>query len=445
MSNEKTAVFPDVEPGLNPLRPNAIRDDQRLQERTPLAITDRYAKYAGKAPDGGPKAWSVIVAPTLTTFCTLGYVNSTWGIFQDYYERVLLLDESPSTIAWIGSVQLAFPFLPGLITGRLFDLGHFKIPYFTACCGLIVCTFLTAECKQYWQFFLAQGLFTGLFSGIIYVLGISVVSHWFSKKKGMALGIVSVGSALGGTLFPIVGQNLIPLVGFKWTIRTFGFIMLIALGVANLTIDRRLPPVNVQGGLLNLSAFRNPAYTIYCISGIACFLGLYTALTYLPVSASAVGVSTNFSFYLVAIANAASGFGRLSAGLLADQIGPINVMIPFTGLAGILTFAWPYASSQGELIAISLIYGFASGTYVSLFVAPPMAMGDVGDVGRRTGMFMTIAALGTLAGPPISGAINARTGGFKDPGFYAGGIVMFSVLLLFVVRHLHLGQLCGKC
>ncbi|KAI5985639.1 MFS general substrate transporter [Pisolithus albus] len=434
--------------------PDTIRDDQTLHEKSSQDITDKYAKYAGEAPDGGLKAWSVIVAVSFNyrRFCRVGYSPSpsfgyvnTWGIFQDYYERVLLSDKSPSTIAWIGSVQYTFIFLPGLVTGRLFDLGHFKLPYCIASCGLILCTFLTAECKQYWQFFLVQGLLTGLFSGIIFPPAISVVSHWFSKKKGKALGITAIGSSLGGTLFPIAGQNLIPLVGFKWTVRVFGFMTLVALGIASLTIDRRLPPVNVRGGLFNLSAFRNPAYTIYCISGVACFLGLYTALTYLPVSATAVGVSSNFSFYLVAIANAASGFGRLSAGLLADRIGPLNVMIPFTGLAGILTFAWPYASSQGALIGVSVIYGFASGTYVSLLVAPPMAMGDLGDVGRRVGMFLTIAALGTLVGTPISGAINARTGGFKDAGFYAGGVVLLSVLLLLVVRHLQLGRLFGKC
>lgn len=41
-------------------------------------------------------------------------------------------------------------------------------------------------------------------------------------------------------------------------------------------LKRRLPPVNVRGGLFNLKAFRNTAYTIYCISGILGFLGLYT-------------------------------------------------------------------------------------------------------------------------------------------------------------------------
>ncbi|KAI5988001.1 MFS general substrate transporter [Pisolithus marmoratus] len=310
----------------------------------------------------GWKAWSVIAA--------FGYVN-TWG---DYYERY------------------TFIFVPGLVTGRLFDLGHFKIPYFIASCGL---------CKHIGNFFLAQGLFTGLFSGIIFSPAISLVSHWFSKKKVVALGITAAGSSLGGTLF-----GLMEILRFKWTVRVFGFMTLVTLGITNPYI--RLPPVNVKGGMFNLSAFRSPAYTLYCISGITCFLGIYTALTYLPSVLQAVGVSTKFSFLLLRcpIANAASGFGRLSAGLLADRIGPLNVMIPFTGLAGILTFAWPYASGQGALIGVSVIYGFASGTYVSLIAAPPMAMGDVGDVGRR--------------GTPISGAINARTGGFKDPGFYAG-------------------------
>ncbi|KAI5987999.1 MFS general substrate transporter [Pisolithus marmoratus] len=407
MTEDQSPVSPDIELGVTCLEPDTVGDDQRLTEKTSQDINDKYAKYAGEAPDGGFKACTWGVSTALCQLCTtLLLIGSQ--VFQDYYEQVLLPDESPSTIAWIGSVQVAFIFLPGLVTGRLFDLGHFKVPYFIASCGLVACTFLTAECKQYWHFFLVQGLFTGLFSGFIYGQAISV---------GMALGVVSIGSSLGGTLFPIAAQNLIPRVGFKWTIRVCGFMILVALGIANLAIDRRLAPVNVKGGLLNFSVFRNPAYTIYCISGIACFLGLYTMLTYLSVSATAVGVSAS----------------------------PLNTMIPFTGLAGILTFVWPYASSQGVLISISVLYGFASGTYVSLFVAPPMAMGDVGDVGRRVGMFLTIAALGTLLGTPISGAINARTGDFTDPGFYAGGVVIFSALLFFVVRYLRLGRLYGKC
>jgi MFS transporter, MCT family, solute carrier family 16 (monocarboxylic acid transporters), member 10 len=51
----------------------------------------------------------------------------------------------------------------------------------------------------------------------------------------------------------------------------FGF-----LGIANLTLKRRLPPTNVTGGLTNLRQFKNPAYSMYTLAGFICFLGLYT-------------------------------------------------------------------------------------------------------------------------------------------------------------------------
>lgn len=58
--------------------------------------------------------------------------------------------------------------------------------------------------------------------------------------------------------------------------------------------------------------------------------------------------------------------------------------------------------------------------FVSLLAAPIVEMGETHDVGLRMGMYFTILALGALAGPPISGAINQSTGGYKDVGYYAG-------------------------
>lgn len=63
---------------------------------------------------------------------------------------------------------------------------------------------------------------------------------------------------------------------------------------------------------------------------------------------------------------------------------------------------------------------FASGVYVSCFLMPIYEMSDVHDIGRRTGMIMSIGAIGALLGPPISGAINTNTGGYTAVGYYAG-------------------------
>lgn len=65
----------------------------------------------------------------------------------------------------------------------------------------------------------------------------------------------------------------------------------------------------------------------------------------------------------------------------------------------------------------------SSGAYVSLIAAPMIAFGETDDVGRRTGMFLTVLAVGALSGPPISGAINAATHNYKAVGVYAGAQV----------------------
>ncbi|RDB23012.1 Riboflavin transporter MCH5 [Hypsizygus marmoreus] len=394
-------------------------------------------------PDGGWRAWLVVFGAMCNTFSTFGYVNS-WGTFQAYYQQNLLKDSSPSNIAWIGSIQYSLIFLPGIVVGRLFDLGYFRSLFLTSSAILVASTFLVAQCTEYWHFLLCQGITAGLACGGIFGPTTAVIAHWFKLKRGLAMGIVAVGSSLGGTIIPIAAKNLIPLVGFPWTMRIIGFILLVTLGCSNLTLKRRLPPANAPGGLLNLSAFKSAPFSIYCASAFFCFLGIYTVLTYVSISALVLGISPDLSFYLLAIANASSLFGRYASGLLCDRYGPMNVMIPFTAAAAILTYAWPFAHSKASLITVIVLYGFSSGSYVSLISNPMMELGVTDDLGRRIGMFMSIFALGALAGPPISGAINSASGGFNVVGYYAGSMVMIGVALMCLTRHLVLRRIFGK-
>lgn len=119
--------------------------------------------------------------------------------------------------------------------------------------------------------------------------------------------------------------------------------------------------------------------------------------------------------------------------------GALNVMIPSTFFAGILTFVWPFVKGTGAYAVIAVLYGcvvylvilisyvlivvhhrLTSGAFVGLLAAPMIALGDVQDVGRRLGMYFSLLSLGALAGPPISGAINTATDGYSAVGIYAG-------------------------
>ncbi|KAF8606219.1 MFS general substrate transporter [Ceratobasidium sp. AG-I] len=346
--------------------------------------------------------------------------------------------------SWIGSIQYALVFLPGLLTGRLFDLGHYHIPQFIAATFVIIGAFLTAECHEYWQFLLCQGIVIGLASGVLFGPTIAVVSHWFRARRGLAFGILASGSSIGGTVLPITVRKLIPMIGFKWAMRVTAFILLLVLTTAVLTLRRRLPPKKVAGGLLNLKAFRHIPYSLYVAASLVAFLGLYTVLTYLEVYGTEIGVSPDFAFYLIPIANAASLVGRVGSGLLTDHFGPINILIPSTLVAGILTYAWPFAHGTSSLVVVACIYGIACGVYVGMLHAPVAKMGEMEDVGRRTGMLMTVVSVGAVAGPPISGAIRDSTGSFVAVGYYAGSMIVFCVLLIAGVKYAALGKFTGK-
>ena len=62
--------------------------------------------------------------------------------------------------------------------GRLFDLGIFRVLLAFSSALLIIATFLTGECKQYWQFFLCQGIAIGIGSGGVFGPTLAVVAHW---------------------------------------------------------------------------------------------------------------------------------------------------------------------------------------------------------------------------------------------------------------------------
>jgi len=80
----------------------------------------------GPPPDGGARAWTQAAMLHLTTFSTFGYTTS-FGSFQTYYEGSLGL--APSTISWLGSVQIFLLFFIGTFSGRALDAGLFRPVY----------------------------------------------------------------------------------------------------------------------------------------------------------------------------------------------------------------------------------------------------------------------------------------------------------------------------
>ncbi|KAJ3894527.1 major facilitator superfamily domain-containing protein [Lentinula edodes] len=164
-------------------------------------------------PDEGPRAWIVLSGAMCIAFTTSGYM-STWGVFQAHYEQSVLKDTSPSSIAWIGSIQQSCLYIPTLIFTRLLDMGYFRSMLTSASLIFVSATFLVAQCRTYWQFLLCQGILTGITAGIFTGPITAILSQWFIQRRGLALGLYAAGSSMGGTVLPITARALIPLIGW---------------------------------------------------------------------------------------------------------------------------------------------------------------------------------------------------------------------------------------
>lgn len=363
-------------------------------------------------PEGGFAAWLCVFGGWWCTFITFGYLNA-YGIFQDYYQQTTLSHKSPSQIAWIGAFQYFLMFAPAIFAGRLFDLGFFRPIFAIGCVLLVFSQMMVSLCSDYYQLFLAQGVGLGLGFGLVFNLAINCPAHYFNRRRGVALGVVASGSSTGGIVFPIMVRKLLPQIGYGWTMRVVGFFALFAVTVAWFSLSTRLPPSidvrdKAKGGWkqvewFHFSAFRNPAYTFFVIGASLIMFGLYMPLSYMDVWSSSHNVPA--TGYYLPILNAASSFGRILPGLVADKVGRINTVLPHLAVSGILIFIFPLCSNLGGLITFAILYGFTSGCYVSLIPACSSQLGSTSTVGTRNGMMFFLMSFGGLFGIPIAGAI----------------------------------------
>lgn len=240
-------------------------------------------------------------------------------------------------------------------------------------------------CHKFYQFLLAQGVLLGISMALATWPMLALVGQYIKVKRAAAMGIVLAGSSLGGVIWPIVIDRLLknPKIGFPWTMRIVGFIMiplLIFSCVAAKSPDTPLTSIENRGPehtndekavssdekrqdqkAQALALVRQPALQLLCLAMFIIYFGMFAPFFYTTSYAVEMGFSTTFAFYTVSIVNGASFFGRILPGIIADRYGKFNCCILAAVSAGIIALCWTKVTSVAGLVLWSAAYGFASG------------------------------------------------------------------------------------
>ncbi|KAF4952565.1 hypothetical protein FGADI_6636 [Fusarium gaditjirri] len=409
-------------------------------------------------PNGGAGAWACVAGSFLLQFCSFGYVNAC-GMFQLYYSEVMFKNQTSSALAWITTIQIFILFMLGPAVGKMIDIYGCRKTLLPFSIMAVFSVCMLSLCTKYWQVMLAQGVAFGLAAAGLSLPAMATATQWFSTKKGLAVGIVSAGSSLGGVIYPCMIPRLIEGVGFATAVRWTALLQGILLVIANILCTSPFPPLgkvsqpakkeNVPKSGNNRSK-RGP-WGFFILGCFFTMWGLFAPLNYLPEMASLHGYK-DFAVYTLAIANAGSLFGRIVPGWISDKIGQFNAMIMVTGFSGVLVLVFwlplEFHTSKGGIIVFALLFGFASGGFVS--PGPPcvvsLAEDRINDIGFKLGGFCLAIALGALTGLPIEGAIKDREGDrFTGLMCFAGASMLLGSFCIATARVFKGGaRLCKK-
>lgn len=218
--------------------------------------------------------------------------------------------------------------------------------------------------------------------------------------------------------------------------------MMATLAVSLVVMKVRIKPAQKRE-LLQLSAFKELPYTLFTLGEFLGFMGLYIPFFYIQtyaIEAPGTQLDENLAFYLLVILNAASIFGRVIPNFLADKTGPLNMLVPCAAISSLLAFCWIAISSKAGLIVFCILYGFFSGTFVSLPPTTVVSLSpSLGVVGTRMGMSFAFAGLGLLVGTPVAGAILGSGTNFVGVQAFCGGIVAAATLAVLGARFAKVG------
>ncbi|KAF8073375.1 major facilitator superfamily domain-containing protein [Lyophyllum atratum] len=383
-----------------------------------VSLTDVKASQH-ECPEGGFRAYLTVVGAFLALFCTFGQMNS-FGTYHAWYLENQLQDLTPSTISWIGSLQLWVFFFSGGLIGHLFD--RFG-PNWLIIAGSLIFVFsimMTSLSSRFYQYILAQGILFGLGVGLLFYPALASVSTYFSKYRATALGVAAAGSSIGGVVYPIMLQRLFNSVGFGWGVRISGLVSAACCITAALTVTTSSPPKKTEL-CVGIKTFTDTPYVLLAIGSCLVALGLFIPFFYIAEYALHISISADKTFYVLAVMNAGSVFGRVAPGYLSDTFGCYNLLTPSAFFSGLscLVF-WIFTRSLASLMVFAALYGFFSGAFISVITPCVVQISDRRQIGVRIGMIYSIISFPSLVGGPAAGALLAREHGSYD------GMIIFS-------------------
>jgi hypothetical protein len=198
----------------------------------------------------------------------------------------------------------------------------------------------------------------------------SLLQIYFTTHIGLAIGIASSSSSLGGAIYSIVLSKFIGQVGFPWAVRAVGFIALGTITLPLFAMRMRIRALKPRS-IIDWSAFTDAPYMVLTLGVSFVFIANTVAVFYISYYPPDHHLTNEMlGFYIVAIFNSGSVPGRILPNALSDRIGVFNTLVPLTLILGVTQFALLGVFNTAGVVVEAVATGLFSGVVIAL---PPVA------------------------------------------------------------------------
>ena len=338
--------------------------------------------------------------------------------------------------------------LPYTVTMVGFALGNYVIgravDHFGITASLIVAATMTAI--GFGLATLSSSLlvlsFTQFLVGFASAVGfgplIADISHWFVRRRGIAVAIAASGNYLSGAIWPILLAEVLAESGWRAVYIVMAAVTLVTVIPLAFALRRRLPQ-EVQTAAQNTSLVNaktvglSPRALQYLLgfAGIGCCVAMSMPQVHIVAYCVDLGFGPAVGAQMLSLMLLCGVVSRIISGLVADILGGMQTLLIGSCLQCLALFLYLPSGGMVSLYVVSLVFGLSQGGIVPSYVLVVREYMPAKEAGARVGFVMMATILGMALGGWLSGVTYDLSGSYTLA--FVNGIIWNSANIAVII------------
>ncbi len=268
-------------------------------------------------------------------------------------------------------------------------------------------------------FALAQGVLIGIGTSVNFGPLLADISHWFWKRRGLAVAAAASGNYIAGAVWPPLMQPFLEGWGWRWTYVAIGLFVIVTVVPLAWLLRRRHPAHDSAAGRAGATPLKPTALSpralqaLLVLAGFGCCMAMAMPQVHIVAYCVDLGFGVARGAEMLSLMLVGGIFSRLASGWLADRIGGIpTLLIGSLGQGLSLLFYIPF-DGLASLYVVSLVFGLSQGGIVPSYAIIVREYFPAREAGRRTGLIIMVTIVGMAVGGWMSGWIYDMTGSYQ--------------------------------